>query len=94
MLLYRTDETLINLYWVDGSASTYRSYKSGEPDKDDDICFVINCDSTEEMEDHKCDNDNGYICKMAAGKIILFYDQVLRSYISTMTHNCHKHICI
>jgi len=56
-------------YWVDGSDSTYRSYKSGEPDKDDDICFVINCDSTEEMEDEECDKENKFICKMAHGKI-------------------------
>jgi len=77
----KSEGVIQSTYWVDGSDSTYRSYKSGEPDEDYDICFVINCDSTEEMEDEKCANKNGYICKMAAGKIILFYDHVLRSYI-------------
>ena len=65
-------------YWLDGSDSTYRLYKSGEPD-DSDRCFVINCDSTEEMEDEDCDDNNRYVCKMAEGKIILFHDLVLRS---------------
>jgi len=55
---------------VDGSTSTYRLYKSGEPD-DDKMCFVINCNNTEEMEDEYCDDNNRYVCKAAAGNVII-----------------------
>ena len=59
-------------YWVDGSNSTYRLYKSGEPDDTDDTCFVVNCDNTEEMEDKDCDDNNRYICKMPEGRLFYF----------------------
>jgi len=68
-------------YWVDGSDSTYRLYKSGEPDDAEDRCFVVNCVNTEGMEDKDCGDNNRVICKMAKGKIILFYDLVLQSYV-------------
>ena len=78
-------------YWVDGNSSTYRLYKSGEPDDPEDRCFVVNCDNTEEMEDKDCDDNNRVICKMAKGKIILFYDLVFYSPMSTMTENCTRY---
>ena len=59
-------------YWVDGSDSTYRLYKSGEPDYHEDRCFVVNCDNTEEMEDKDCDDNNRYICKMPEGRLFYF----------------------
>ena len=58
-------------YWLDGSNSTYRVYKSGEPD-DDDMCFVIKADSDVEMKDDECDDDRRYICKITGGKVVLF----------------------
>ena len=53
-------------YWLDGSDSTYRSYKSGEPDDDDSSCYIIKGDTDGLLEDHDCDSEEKYICKRAS----------------------------
>jgi len=60
-------------YWLDGSSSMYRPYKSGEPDQWK-ACFIMN--SNGELEDYSCLLSTArYICKMeeetANGKIII-----------------------
>ena len=55
-------------YWLDGSSSTYRAYKSGEPDTPAK-CFVISAVTDVEMEDRGCLAPQRYICKI--GKVIV-----------------------
>ena len=52
-------------YWLDSSSSTYRPYKSGEPDSNDLRCYAIKGD-TGELEDYDCSNSEKYICKRAS----------------------------
>jgi len=60
-------------YWLDGSNSTYRAYRHGEPDEDVS-CFVIQRWSHLEMEDQYCSSDKGYVCKITNGKIIILIE--------------------
>ena len=53
-------------YWLDGSNSTFRVYKSGEPDQSY-MCFVIKADPDVEMEDRDCATSNYFICKTTEG---------------------------
>jgi len=53
-------------YWLDGSSSTYRPYKPGEPNQYR-ACFVIT--SNGQLEDQPCLSTAKYICKITYGKV-------------------------
>jgi len=51
-------------YWLDGSNSTLRVYKPGEPDKAANMCFVIRADPDVKMADKDCALYHRFICKV------------------------------
>jgi len=56
------DENALTSYWLDGSSSTFRRWKSGEPEADDKTCVYFK-DSAGEFKDAECDKTKKYVCK-------------------------------
>ncbi|CAK6981895.1 macrophage mannose receptor 1-like [Scomber scombrus] len=48
--------------WSDESKSSFRYWKSGEPDNGNEACVAMNFDHPGGWEDHNCDHNKPFIC--------------------------------
>jgi len=53
-------------YWLDGSTSTFRRWKSNDPNLDDTHCIRMD-EGNGEFNDRDCDDYLNFVCKITGG---------------------------
>ena len=60
-----TDPDPSGQYWLDGSTSTFRRWKLGEPNGDENCIGMRH--SVGEFQDKDCDKEYAFVCKKTGG---------------------------
>ena len=60
------DPSASEQYWLDRSTSTFRRWRSGDPNQDATHCIRM-MDDSGEFGDRDCDDEYGFVCKKYGG---------------------------